>query len=310
MKIYVNRLPVRGPWGGGNAFVHAAYEMLPQHGHQVIAADDSRVAPDAMLLAGIDNDGYGISAEQAVMYKSVMSPHRDVKLVLRVNENDARKGTTDVDKMLIALSHHVDGTVFVSRWLQEYFEKKGWGCTNNTVIINGVDREVFKSQSKLNNGKVNIAAHHWSDNSMKGADIYEELDKFVGQNPDKFAFTYIGRHKCNFKNTTVVRPLSGKRLGEELGKHDVYVSASRWDPGPNHVLESLACGLPTFVHTDGGGAVEFAGDAAQYHSWEELKRDLLANEFPKIAQAQPLTDWQTCVKQYSDFLETSVKGIP
>jgi hypothetical protein len=30
----------------------------------------------------------------------------------------------------------------------------------------------------------------------------------------------------------------GKELGDELGKYDVYASASRFDPGPNHIIES------------------------------------------------------------------------
>ena len=308
MKLYINRLPVSGPWGGGNMFVRAFHRFVPDMDHELVPPESMSIAPDAILLAGLDNDGRGgISVEQAIMYKLYQDR---VKLVLRVNENDARKGTDHVDDYLLKLAPHVDATVFVSYWLRDYFMDKGWSCPNNAVIVNGVNRDVFKPQPKLNNGKLNIVAHHWSDNPLKGADIYEKLDEFVGQHPDRFAFTYIGRHQCNFKHTNVVRPLAGKALGEELGKHDVYVSASRFDPGPNHILEALACSLPTYVHKDGGGCVEFAGEGAVYSSFAELKTYL---EYAAELQPSPLTsfnaftppDWQACIREYIDLLEAT-----
>lgn len=320
MKVYINRTPRSGPWGGGNMFVHAFHKHAAEHAGLELQVDETmRIDPDVILLAGLENEGpTAISAEQAIMWKMYRP---GCKLVLRVNENDARKGTSHMDPLLLKISEHVDATVFVSRWLQDYFVAKGWACPNQTVIYNGVDRDIFKPADKLKNGKVNIVAHHWSDNRMKGADIYEKLDEFVGQNPDKFAFTYIGRHQCDFKHTNVVKPLSGRRLGEELGKHDVYVSASRFDPGPNHCLEAIACGLPTYVHKDGGGCVEFAGPSATYDNWEMLKV-IIERLDPNAIRAWkngswglPLNTfspptWQTCVREYSQFLEATWKASP
>lgn len=298
-------MPIFAPWGGGALFVNSAYKHLQTLGHQVIEATDSITAPDVILLAGITNDGQGISAEQAVMYKMIMSGQRDVRIVLRVNENDARKGTNNVDKMLIELSKHVDATVWVSNWLREYFEEKEWHCKRNVVIKNGVDKEIFKSGQKLNNGKINLVTHHWSNNELKGFDIYEEIDRWLetpaGQG---FTFTYIGRDRKTFKNTKVISPLFAKSLGEELGKYDVYVSASRFDPGPNHILESIACELPTFVHVDGGGAVEFAGETGLYSCFHELKERLENHFFPDVKSAEPINDWLTCIESYSKFIET------
>lgn len=315
MKLYINRFPVNGPWGGGNSFVRAFHQYAPGMGAELVKPESFANAPDVILVAGLDNDGYGISAEQAIMYKAMMEGKKDVKLVMRVNENDARKGTSNVDAALLKLMSHMDGVVFVSTWLRDYFVELGWKGQNDAVIINGVDKDIFKPQPKLNNGKLNIVAHHWSDNRMKGADTYEKIDELVGKAPDKFSFTYIGRHKCNFKHTTVVRPLFGKKLGEELGKYDVYVSASVADPGPNHILEALACELLTYVHKDGGGCVEFAGSGRVYNDWEEL------NEFLHMAhffmgpdgvrtghgRHVTLNDWPACVQEYISFLETTCK---
>lgn len=302
MKIYVNRAPVSGPWGGGNQWVRAFHEFVPELKHDVVQPDDAVTAPDVIVLAGLDDGGQGISADKAVMYKEMMRFRHDVRLVLRVNENDARKGTTTVDRNLIMLSKYLDGTVFTSDWIRDYFLTKGWQCPNNTVIKNGVQGTVFKPGIKLNNGKVNVVAHHWSNNEMKGFDIYEELDRFVGKNTD-FTFAYIGRDRGTFKNTNVIRPLTGKKLGDALGRYDVYVSASRFEPGPNHVIESIACGLPTFVHHDGGGSVEFAGQEAVYNTWEELKQRLMTHNWP--TNHVQFTDWRTCITSFVSFLETT-----
>ncbi len=304
MKVYVNRLPMRSAWGGGAKFINAVYDMLEKHDMEVIEATNNNVAPDIALCVGIENDFNGISTEQAIMYRMVMEGKRKVKVIARINENDARKGTTGVDEKLLEISNHVDGTIFVSDWLQDYFMTKGWGCKENIVIKNGVDLDIFKPAEKLNNGKVNIVAHHWSDNYMKGFDIYEKIDEWVGSHPD-YSFTYIGRDRNTFKNTKVIKPLGGKRLGTELGKYDVYVSASRFDPGPNHILEALACGLPTLVHKDGGGCVEFASPGAVYNDWDELKHILECKNYGNFVKqfSAPVDGWERCVEQCANFFK-------
>lgn len=300
MKVYINRNPVRGPWGGGNLFVKAYHDIAPGPNLELLRDQTMNINPDVILLAGLEAQGpQEIGVEQAIAYKMYVKP--DCQLVLRVNENDARKGTSHMDDLLLKIAPHVDATVFVSNWLRDYFLEKGWACQNNTVIYNGVDREVFKAQPKLNNGKLNIVAHHWSDNRLKGADIYEKLDELVGQHPDKFTFTYIGRHQCDFKHTKVIKPLHGKALGEELGKYDVYVSASRFDPGPNHITESISCELPTYVHVDGGGAVEFAGSDHVYRDWEELQKILVDGCFEP--NSTKFSTWTDCVDRYNKFFE-------
>ena len=313
MKSYINRRIHLGPWGGGNMFVKAYHEHGDQPNVEVLRGYTYNIVPDVMLLVGLEAEGDDVGVEQAIYYKMGMNPN--VKLVLRVNENDARKGTDHMDDALLTVSQHIDGTVFVSKWLQQYFVAKGWACANQAVIVNGVDRSVFKPGPKANDGRLHIVAHHWSDNRMKGADIYEEIDRLVGERPDKFAFTYIGRHQCGFKHTRVVRPLAGRALGEELGKHDVYVSGSLFDPGPNHVLEALACGLPTYVHRNGGGCVEFAGRSNAYDSWADLRHRLESDSglarvpFDAIA----LPTWQGCVSEYNAFLEATCQqnaGLP
>ena len=306
MKIYLNRAPHNGPWGGGNMFVQAMYEeLVPEDEdekteHELCHPMDSTAVPDVILLAGLSNEGPCISAEQAVYYKMFNRPQ--TKLILRVNENDARKDTSDVDDILVKLSEYIDGTVFVSDWLRDYFLSRGWQCKNTTVIHNGVDGDVFKPGEKLDNGLVNIVTHHWSNNYMKGFDFYDKIDAFINENPE-FSFTYIGRERGSFsRKTKIIRPIAGQKLAEELGKYDVYVSASRFDPGPNHILESLACGLPTYVYRDGGGCVEFAGRDHVFNDWSELETLLLSKKFDANEQFKP-PSWKQCVDEYVDYMK-------
>lgn len=304
MKIYVNRIPLEQAWGGGNNFVRAMFQALESHPEfKLLRPGETSEEPDVILLAGLDSDGRGISADQAVMY----TRGSNVKLIVRINENDARKGTDHMDAMFCRLARYVDGVVFVSEWLKGYYERqKDWPEVASTVIHNGVDREIFKPGVKLNNGKLNIVTHHWSDNYMKGFDYYEKLDALAGREPDRFTFTYIGRERGTFKHTHVVAPLFGSALGDKLGMYDAYVSASRFDPGPNHILEALACGIPTFVFKDGGGCIEFAGESHVFHDMEDLLchlEDLLPND------AFELPTWAASCQAYVDFIEQIGKTV-
>lgn len=301
MKVYINRQVVKGPWGGGNAWVKAMYDFLPAHDiHPVTYLAD---IPDVILLAGIGPEGICASATEALEFRNhmLLNYKRRIPIIYRVNENDARKGTTDVDAQVLNIAERCDSVVYVSRWLSQYFNQ-----TNNIksfIIRNGVDFDIYKRrpEMKLNNGKINLAAHHWSDNVMKGFDIYNELDVWLGTHPD-YTFTYIGRDRGTFKNTKVVAPLFGKALGLELSKYDLYISASRHDPGPNHIIESISTGMPTYVHADGGGCVEFSGIDHSYSNFKELLNIIMSKSYVPNDTSY-LTPWEDCVNQFANLLK-------
>jgi len=295
MKILINRKPVEGPWGGGNLFVKAFCESARKRGHKITFAFEDDL--DLIFVQDPRYSDLGISINEIANYKQ---SHPRVKIIHRVNECDARKNTTGVDEMLKQTSSVTDTTVFVSEWMKDYHLKKGWLCNKVEVIYNGVNKEHFQKRPKIQNGKINIVAHHWSDNRMKGADIYEFLDVLAGDD-ERFTFTYIGRTSSKFKNTNLIRPLHGLWLGNELSRYDVYVSGSRFDPGPNHILESLACEIPTIVHRDGGGAVEFAGEGCAFQDKDQLL-DLLIN-YASIENAVSPSTWEACSDSYLDLIE-------
>ena len=89
----------------------------------------------------------------------------------------------------------------------------------------------------------------------------------------------------------------GSDLGEKLSSYDVYISASRHDPGPNHIIESLACEIPTYALNSSGGAVEMVGNKHVYNSFDDLISKLKKGNFESNDGLVP-TNWEDCIDQY------------
>ena len=229
-KILINRKPVEGPWGGGNNFVKAIHKYAPKYGFTPVHQFDESI--DLIFMIDPRYDEMGISINEIAKYKQWRP---QTKVVYRINECDQRKGlVNDIDPVINAASGITDLCVFISNWIMDYHTKNDWKCHRNHVVYSGTNKEHFCPRQKFNNGKINLVTHHWSDNPLKGQDIYQMLDSWLPMNSD-FTFTYIGRTKAQFKNTAIIPPTFGLDLGEKLSSYDVYISASRHDPGPNHM---------------------------------------------------------------------------
>ena len=296
MKIMINRKPVTGPWGGGNHFIKALHEYAYQHGFEPINKLEENI--DLIFMIDPRYDELGISINEINAYKNTFP---QVRIVYRVNECDARKGiNNEVDNLIRSCSNISDVCFFISKWIHDYHVKDGWGCDRNPVIYSGTNKEYFQPREKIKNLKTNIVTHHWSDNPLKGHDIYQQLDEWIKDHPD-FTFTYIGRSHGELKNTRMISPTFGLDLGKKLSQYDVYISASRFDPGPNHIIESVACGIPTYAHVDSGGGIELVGNDHVYSGFDNLKNILLSGDHNLNRGYQP-TDWETCIKSYFSYI--------
>ena len=120
--------------------------------------------------------------------------------------------------------------------------------------------------------------------------------------PSQYALINFMPSSLSVKNSTIINPLHGLALGEELSKYDVYVSGTRFDPGPNHIIESIACQIPTIVYKDGGGAVEFAGQKNVFSSKEELI-EMLNSDFTLIQNALKPCSWEDCIGNVAKIVE-------
>ena len=299
VTVFVNRAPVSGPWGGGNNFIKALFD----HGKDfdVAFTSDPKEKFDAILMIDPRYDEMGISANEIRQYKI---ENHTCPVLYRVNECDARKGTNEIDSVIKGMNTFVDEYVFVSTWIEHYFcyqdqEESILIPRKASVIYNGVNKDhFFENENKQKSDKLRVVTHHWSNNYNKGFDIYNELDD-VCKN-ENIEFTYIGRDLGTFRNTAVIAPLSGKDLGAALRDHDLYITASRFDPGPNHCIEAIASGLPILAHYLGGGAVEFAGKENSYHLFDTLMKRIRNKDFAKSKFI--VDDWKTCVGKYCETI--------
>ncbi len=257
MKIAFNRMPRRSPWGGGAHFATTFADYLVKVGHQVVHRLEDGI--DSIVMLDPRPEEGGFSANDILEYKRYRNPR--VKVLHRVNDTDIARGTDFLDKINISANlHFANATVFISRWVADYYAAKGMtgGGQEMSVITNGCDTSFFHPKTERDlHAPLRLVTHHWSNNPMKGLDLYERIDELIDVGAP-LEFTYVGRYPAGYipKHTKIVAPLYGHALGDELRKHDVYVTAARWEACGSHHVEGAACGLPVVYHKDGGGVVE------------------------------------------------------
>ena len=308
MKCFFNRKPINGPWGGGNVFVTNMAKYLRQEGHDVVF--DFEYGIDVIFMIDPRPSDYGFSINEIYNYKKQFP---NVKIIHRVNECDKRKNTNIVDNILLQSNQLADKTVFISKWLADYFTKKGFN-KDYSVIYNGCDRDIFYPiEEKDLEGPLKLVTHHWSDNWMKGFDIYTQIDRYLQSNND-FEFTYVGRYNKDYipKKTKIVAPLHGTELGEELRKHDIYVTASRWEPCGMHHVEGAASGLPTLFHKEGGGINELCiQHGHEYSNFDTFLQQLSLLKESFHATRKKINyeniDIMNCCRKYYNIVKFMVK---
>lgn len=257
MKVAFNRQLRRSPWGGGAHFATAFADYLVANSHEVVYS----------LLSGIDwivmldprPEAGGFSVNEILNYKR---QHPSTKILHRVNDTGVTRGGAELDRIILIANEAVaDNTVFISEWVRDYFIGGGFDANKkHTVITNGCDSKFFHpphlGEPQEPHSPLRLVTHHWSDNPAKGLDVYKYIDEHVFDLDVRF--TYVGRYPKTYspKNTQIIQPLYGKELGDELRRHDVYVTGARHEACGSHHVEGAACGMPVIFHREGGGVVE------------------------------------------------------
>jgi len=269
MKIAFNRRIVDGPYGGGNQVLRMLSAYFSGKGHDVVFDLSNDV--DVIVLMDVRDRSVTFSLEEVEEQRK-----KGAKVIHRINENDAhRPNSKGLDDLIIQSNKRVaDKTVFVSEWLRGYFIDKGMNVSNSVVIRNGSDRTLFyrEDRSRRPMSPLKIVTHHFSDNIYKGYPIYKELDRFCNRNPQIAQFTFIGRPmKGSLQYCRKISAQPYHALPELLREHDVYVSASLFEPGPNHIPEGLSCGLIPLIHSEADACIEYAKDFVRtFKDAEEL----------------------------------------
>lgn len=279
--IFINLKPNKesSSNGGGNYFVMNLDKYLSKNNYKVTYELKDKID----LIFIIDprknpafNKNYGL--DEILEYKKNINPK--VKLLYRVNENDIkREKSINIEPILVKTMKTVDYVVYVSEWLKNYFVDKYNLKINCTSIINGCNTKDFfydSEKKKMKNNKIKLVTHHHSSNYLKGFHIYNELDKLLEKNQD-IEFTYIGNYNENYKpkHIKLLPSANGKKLGDLLRNHDIYLTATQYEPGAMHYVEGLSCGLPVLYATNGGGAHEVCKMAGEeYHDIDTMFKKL------------------------------------
>lgn len=210
--------------------------------------------------ATLQKTAFGL--KEIIEYKKV---HPEVKIIHRINECDQRKNTDFMDQILQEANLHADYTVFISRWLRDYFAERWFDVKkSHCVIYNGASPAEFHPLDSACWDGVSpfrLVTHHWSDNPMKGFATYERLDGMIADGQIKDCELWvIGRWPADirWKSARTYPPASGNQLADLLRQCHVYFTASLWEPCGMHHVEGAQCGLPLLCHADGGGIVEAA----------------------------------------------------
>ena len=262
MKISIGTNIKEGPWGGGNLFAINLTQYLKKKGHTVINHLDHEDI-DLILLTEPRKTSESSAFTHMDIFKYQKLVNRNVLVVHRVNECDERKKTNFVNKYLIEANRVADSTVFVSTWLKNLFINQGLKNHNLRVILSGANAELFNRENTdvwTAEKPLKIVTHHWGANWNKGFAIYKKLDELLSKSEykEKLEFTYIGNlpSKFKFQNSSVVKPLSGRALANEVKNHHAYLTGSLNEPSGNHHIEGAQCGLP-ILYIDSGGIPEY-----------------------------------------------------
>lgn len=258
--LAISLVPPRASWGGAGHFVSQLAAAMWRRDWRVVF--DLRREPDVVLVIDPRRDHpakkFGL-AELEIFRER----HPQVPILHRVNECDQRKGTHDIDELLRRTNALADHTVFISEWLRDYFVDRWFDRSlPHQIIYNGADPRVFHPLGNHLPGPgetIRLVTHHWSDNWLKGYDVYQRVDEMIarGELPG-VSLRVIGRwpKEITWRTAETFGPMTGPPLAARLRECHLYLTASRWEPCGMHHVEGAQCGLPLVYHEDGGGIVE------------------------------------------------------
>ena len=248
-KVYINREPVSGPWGGGNKTLLGLINALEHHADIVFDLDEKDI--DTIFCFDPRPNDKGIWYHHFLEHREKFGS----KIIQRVGDVGTH-GKPDLTKLAYQSSHMSDFVIFPSDWARKYLQ---FNNKDYSIIHNSPMEEFFENRvNKEAEDELRIVTHHWSTNKLKGFDIYGELGN-IAKNLG-ISFTYIGRYPDGHSTNglEIIGPKDVNFLKNSLPSFDIYLTASMYEAGANHVLEGLASGLPVIYRDSGGSIPEYA----------------------------------------------------
>lgn len=293
MKVAIGYHLIDGPWGGGNQFARSLAEALEKAGHEVRFALADRDI-DLILMTDPRGRSPTVSFHAGSIIRYLLAVNPGALVVHRINECDERKNTRHMNRLLRQANYVVDHTVFIASWLQDLAVWRRE--STSSVILNGADTRIFNTKAhRAWDGAepFRIVTHHWGGNRMKGFDVYERLDRLMGE-PEwqgRVEFTYVGNlpDGVEFAHARHLAPLSGTALAEELASHHAYVTGSMNEPAGMHHIEGALCGLPLIYRRSGALPEYCKGFGLPFDEAEEVPNLIRTtmDDYAKFAAAMP-----------------------
>tara|TARA_A100001015_G_scaffold300106_1_gene385061 strand:- start:1013 stop:1933 length:921 start_codon:yes stop_codon:yes gene_type:complete len=249
LKIYINRQPKYGPWGGGIKTVNKLAERLLQDGHTVTYTLQENI--DVIFCIDPRPNNFGEWYQHFINYKNL---NPQTKIIQRVGDlgTHSKPELTGLVKQTLKISDYI---IFPSEWSREWIGYQG----SNFQVVHNAPMPIFYENRNVcyelpNRPK--IITHHWSMNPKKGFHFYQQLQEHIDKTAE-FEFCYIGRLPEHVHIKNHIKPTGATELSKQLPNSHIYVTASIEEAGANHVLEALAAGLPIIYHRDGGSIDDY-----------------------------------------------------
>jgi hypothetical protein len=312
MKISLNTPILNQSFGGGMSFAIQLKDFLED---QEVCVVDHLDEDDIDIILHL-NVTYTFCYTFYAAYHYKLT-HPNTAIVLRINDSGIQRDNDVLGHLMTQCSQYSDYLVYNSHWVQQVMYPRLKAERPFKVIHNGGDSKIFmplRNSQKRPSTKLKIVTHHWSSNYNKGHDIYQQLDDLIGDKvyQDKYEFTYIGNvpEGLSYQNTKVIPALSKSALGQELQKHHIYLTASRNEAGPMHVIEGALSGLP-LLFINSGGTPEYARGFGIEYSTENFceKLDELASHYEDYRQKMKHYDktGEKMLHLYFNLFETLVR---
>ena len=311
-KIMFNRREKREAWGGGTHFITCFSDYLRDKGYDVVFKLEDGI--DLIFMFDPRPSVGGDCANSIYQYK------RDnplTKVVQRINDTDIARPNDEPWRinLLLHANQIADHTIFISSWVKDHYIEKGFNTQkSNVVIVNGCNSKWYfpDVEKTIDKKNIRLITHHWSDNFMKGFDIYNFLDRYI-EEEDSISFTYLGRYNKDYRprNINLIDPTYGAGVGDILRSHDIYVTAARYEACGMHHIEAASCGLPVLYHKDGGAIPEICRNhGIEFSTTSDFKQSL-KEIIENYDDVRGRVDYsflssERCLKEYEDVIKRAI----
>ena len=317
-KIFINFKPNKNiSYGGGNIFTSYIIDYLSNN-YEITYELDKNIKIFLIIDPFKDNNFKKYSLLDIINYKN--NYKLNSKIIVRVNDCDVTRDVVDINKSreneIIKNYKFIDYYIFNSHFIKNYyiekFKKQNIILNNNyKVIVNGCDQNIFKNLNIQKNKHINIVTHHWSNNINKGYNTYLRLWNWCKDVKNK-NFIFIGKNTPEmFGEVPIHGPFHGNELNKQLNKYQIYITDSKNDSCPNHVLEAISAGLPILYSNVDGGAKELCEMAPYpvgeiYHTFKDMtkKIDKIINNYSfytsNIKKSLYVYNINTCINKYNN----------